>query len=137
MRRSHFLQYSCILLMLASLVRTVFGIMMINFYATARTFGAVDERMLRRAGWTLLLLVLCAVIELIGGFVGALNWEEPLRAKACARWGAAAVATGLIGNLMQILIGYGASYVAWITGVAAPLLYLAAALRFHRSQRNS
>ena len=137
MRRSHFLKYSCILLMLAALVRVFFGLMMINFFATARTFGAADPGLLRRAGITLLLLILCAIAELVGGFVGALNWEEPLNAKKCVVWGCVSLALGLAGNLMQALTGYGVSYVAWITGVAAPLIYLIAALRFSLRRERS
>lgn len=136
MRRSRFLKYSCILLMLAALVRVFFGLMMINFFATARTFGAAEPGLMRRAGITLLLLLLCAGAELVGGFVGALNWEEPLNAGKCVAWGGAALALGLAGNLMQAVTGYGVSYVAWITGVGAPLLYLIAALRF-RLRRGS
>ena len=134
MRRSHFLKYSCILLMLSSLVRLFFAIMMINFFATAKTFGAVDASMLRYAGLALAFSIACAACELTGGFVGALNWEEPLHAGRCVAWALAALFTGLAGNWMQALSGYGISYVAWITGCGIPLLYFAASLHFLLSQ---
>lgn len=121
--------------MLISLVRAAFGVMMINFYATARTFGAVEKSTLRAAGITLALVFACAALELISGFVGALNWEEPLHAKKCAVWGAAALATGLAGNAAQAMTGYGVSYVAWITGCIVPMIYLAASLHFCLVQR--
>ena len=135
MRRSYLLKYCCILLMLSSLVRLFFAVMMINFFATAKTFGAVDVSMLRYAGLALAFSIACFTAELAGGFVGALNWEEPLHAGKCIAWALAALVTGLAGNWMQALSGYGISYVAWITGCAVPLLYLAASLRFLISQR--
>lgn len=135
MRRSVFLKYSSFLLMLTSLVRLIFGIMMINFYATANTFGAVRSDTLRAAGITLLLLVLSAGAELAGGFVGALNWEEPLRSGKCVAWGAAILGLGLAGNAMQAITGYGISYVAWLTGAVVPAVYLLAAVQFYLSYR--
>ena len=135
MRRSRFLKYSCILMMLTSFVRFFFGITMINFYTTASTFGAVEKETLRMAGLTLALVLACAAAELICGFVGALNWEEPLRAGKCFGWGLAALLLGLAGNGMQALLGYGVSEVAWATGCIAPLVYLAASLRFLLAQR--
>ena len=135
MKKSNFLKYVSIVLMLVSLVRFFFGVSMFNFYATARTFGSADKELLRLAGINLGLLAACAVAELVCGFQGALNWEEPLNAPKCIRWGVAALALGLAGNLMQAYIGYGVSYVAWITGVAAPLLYLAAAVAFAKKSK--
>ncbi len=130
MRRSYFLKYICILTMLAALVRFFFGIMLINFYATANTFGAVEKSTLRLAGVSTALNVLCAAALLACGFLGALNWEEPLNAGKCARWGLAALLLGLGANFLQAVTGYGVSYVAWITGALAPALYLFACLHF-------
>lgn len=124
-------------MMLSSLVRLFFAIMMINFFATAKTFGVVDAPMLRYAGLSLAFSIACAGTELIGGFVGALNWEEPLHAGRCVGWAAAALVTGLIANWMQALCGYGISFVAWITGCAIPLLFLAASLHFLLSQNRA
>ena len=135
MKRSYFLKYSCILLMLSSLVRLFFAIMMINFFATAKTFGAAENSMLHYAGWSFACSIACAAAELTGGFVGALNWEEPLHAGKCVIWGLAALLAGLLANWMQKLSGYGISYVAWITGCAVPLIFLTAGLHFLLSQR--
>ena len=135
MRRSYFLKYTCILMILTAFVRVAFGLMMMNFYATSATFGAVDRKTLYVAGFTLVLLLASGAAELACGFVGALNWEEPLHAGKCLSWGGAAVLFGLAGNGMQAVLGYGISYVAWITGLLVPGIYFVAALRFYRAQR--
>ena len=135
MRRSPLLKAASILMMLSSLVRFFFGIMMINFFTTARSFGAADPAMLRGAGLAFALLLLGAVAELICGFQGAVNWEEPLKAGRCAAWGGAALLLGLLGNGAQALTSYGVSYVAWITGAAVPAFFLAAALHFALAAR--
>lgn len=130
MRRSRFLKVTSILSMLCSLVRLTFGIMMTNLYSTALSFGTIDRTDMRLVNVTMALLALSAAAELVCGFKGALNWEEPLRARNTAAWGAVSLLLGLAGNLMQARIGYGVSYVAWITGLGIPALFFAAALRF-------
>ena len=135
MRRSRLLKLCSILLMLTALVRLVFGIMMINFYSTALTFGAVTRELIRMAGVTAWTLILHALTLLVCGFLGALNWEEPMAARRCAVWGCVCLCLGLLGNGLQAITGYGVSYVAWITGVIAPGLFLRASVRFARRAR--
>ena len=130
MRRSHFLRLCSLLSMLASLVRALFGIMMINFFSTALSFGSVSKGEIRLANLAAALLMLGALTLLTCGFLGALNWEEPLRAANCAKWGGAALLLGVGGNLLQGMIGYGVSYVAWTTGAIVPGLFFLAALHF-------
>jgi len=135
MRRSFFLKYISIFMILTSLARFFFGFMMINFFATAKTFGAVEPEMMRRALLALLLVLICAGAEMVCGFQGALNWAEPLLAGRCVRWGVAAVLSGLAGNGLQWLTGYGVSFVAWTTGVVMPGAYLLAAVLFFRRSK--
>ncbi len=130
MKHSYFLKYTCILMMLSSVTRFFFGLSMLNVYTTTYTFGAVAKTQLSAAVATIVIHIGCALAELIGGFIGALNWEEPLLSHKCIRWGVAALALGLLGNLMQHIIEYGVSYVAWITGAAVPGLFLIAAVIF-------
>lgn len=130
MRRSRFLKYICIVMMLSSLTRFFFGLSMLNVYTTTYTFGAVEPQVLSLAVITMLIHILCAIAELVSGFIGALNWEEPLLAGKCLRWGIAALVLGLIGNLMQLIIDYGISLLAWLTGAIIPGLFVLASLRF-------
>lgn len=130
MRKSSFVKYASFLMMLVSLVRFFFGLMMFNFFSTTLTFGAVTKEQVRLASIAMLLIVLGCLADLIAGFVGMLNWEEPLKAKDCARWGAAALLLGLAGNILQGITGYGISLVAWITGAVIPGLFLCAAVHF-------
>ena len=130
MRHSHFLKITCILMMLSSLVRFFFGLMMLNTYTTASTFGAIAPSQLSMAVLTMLVHMACALSELVGGFIGALHWEEPLLSHKCVRWGIAALSFGLIGNLLQHVIEYDVSYVAWITGAGVPGLFLCASIIF-------
>ncbi len=138
MKRSHFLRLASFLMMLNSLVRAFFGFSMFNLFAAARNMGGANSSDVRKAGIALGLLIVGAFADLICGFVGALNWEEPLLARRCSVWGGAALFLGLAGNLAQSLTGYGVSYVAWTTGVIVPALFLFAALHFARNaKRNS
>ena len=134
MRQCKILKYVSFLMILSALVRLFFGLGMINFFATARSMGyesAALSYVLPAFG----LILLCAVCELICGFSGALNWEEPLRVGRCLLWGCAALALGIAGNAMQRLTGYGVSIIAWCTGVILPVLFcLAAGWFFHRSR---
>ena len=136
MRKSRFLRVCSILSMLGGLVRIVFGFMLINYFSTLLSFGVVGEEQIRFANLTFTVLLLGGVAQLICGFKGAMNWEEPLRAKACAVWGGATLGLGLIGNAMQIITGYGASFVTWTTGLLVPGLFFAAALIFALRVRN-
>ena len=131
MRRSRFLKYVSIAMMITGILRLFFGFMMLNLYTTSASFGKKGDPMIRLAGITFFVCVLSFAADLVCGFLGALNWEEPLRAKTCVIWGASALTLGLCGNILQILLRYGVSYVAWITGLIMPLLFLIAAIRFH------
>ena len=135
MRRSRLLKAASILIMLSSLLRVFFGFTMFNFFTTASTFGSVGKSELKLAGLALGAVALGAAAELVCGFVGAMNWEEPLRAKRCAVWGGVTLALGLLGNGVQALTGYGVSCVAWLTGAVVPALFLTAAFRFYRRSR--
>ena len=131
MRRSVFVKYASLLIMLSSLVRFFFGIMMINFFSTSLTFGAVSRETVGLASVNLGVIILGALAELIAGFTGMLNWEEPLKAKNCVIWGVIALVLGLAGNMMQHFTGYGISEVAWTTGCIIPGVFLTAALLFY------
>ena len=133
MRKSRFLLVCSALCMLGGLVRIVFGFMMINYFSTVFSFQRIDEEQIffiRFANTTAAVLLLGGVAQEICGFKGAMNWEEPLRAKNCAVWGGVTLLLGLTGNALQIITGYGASYVTWTTGLIVPGLYFAAALIF-------
>ena len=135
MKRSVFLKYISILIMLTALVRLFFGFMMINFFAQAKNMGVTAVGMMRSAGIAIMLIVLCAIGELICGFRGALSWEEPLLAGKCLKWGVITLFLGLLGNLFQWLSGYGVSYVAWITGALMPGAYALAAFLFYNGAK--
>ena len=135
MRRSHFLRLSSFLMMLTALVRAFFGIMMINLFAMAKNMGTSDPSTVRMAGIAFGLLMAGAAADLICGFVGALNWEEPLLAGRCIAWGTVALLLGLAGNFAQSFTGYGVSYVAWTTGLIIPLAYLISAVHFKLMQK--
>lgn len=136
MRKSHFLRVGSILSMLCGLVRIAFGFMMINYFSTVLTFG-IGRDSIGFANATAAVLLLGGLMEIICGFLGAMNWEEPLRAKQVAVWGAASLVIGLAGNLMQIGTGYGTSYVTWTTGLIVPGVFFAAALIFAlKSKKN-
>ena len=133
MRKSRFVLVCSALCMLSGLVRIVFGFMMINYFSTVLTFQKMDAQQLafiRFANATAAVPLLGGIAQEICGFKGAMNWEEPLRAKNCAVWGGGTLLLCLIGNAMQIITGYGASYVTWITGLLVPGLFFAAALIF-------
>ena len=131
MRRCHILKYVSFLMILTAFVRFVFGLGMLNIFVTAQAYGMARE-VVTLAVRAFLLILACAVCEMVCGFTGTLNWEEPLRAGRCLGWGAATLALGIAGNILQSFTGYGVSIVAWTTGVILPALFvLAAAWFFH------
>ena len=135
MRRCVPLKYISFLMILTSLVRFFFGLGMINIFVTARSYGG-DNAQLTLAVTAFLLILCCAVCEIICGFTGALNWEEPLRAGRCLGWSCAALLLGLAGNGVQRATGYGVSLVAWSTGVVVPALSALAALWFFHGSKD-
>lgn len=137
MKRSQFLRAGSILCMLSGLVRIIFAFMLLNFFSTALSFGKIAKDQMLFANLTGAVLMLGGLAQELCGFKGAMNWEEPLRARSCALWGGGTLLLCLIGNVMQMLSLYGASFVTWTTGLVVPGLFFAAALIFAlRSRKN-
>ena len=130
MRKNYALKYITIAMIIAAMVRLIFGFMMINFFSNSITYEVVSPEILRIAIFAIVFVMLNVVAELIGGFVGAVNWEEPDRAPVCFIWGVISLALGIAANVLQILCGYGASVYAWALSVGVPALYTVAALIF-------
>ncbi len=114
----------------AGLVRILFGVYMLYLYGAAHVMGTVPSSQLLAACATLGVHLACGFCEIAVGFFGVTRWDEPLLTHKSVRLGAATLALGLLGNGLQYYIGFGVSYVAWITGAIVPSLFLLAAIRF-------
>ena len=129
-RRGSLLKDMSILLFFSALVRAFFAFTCLNFFASAmnlRLFDSAHVRLYRSA-------ITAAILGgVIAGFMGALYCEEPLLAHRCIAWGAAALILGLAANVMQIIVGYGASAYVWLSGVAVPAVYILGAIRLKRT----
>lgn len=130
MRKSYLLKYITIGSIIAGMVRLIFGFMMINFFTASITYEVVSPETLRTAIWAIIFVMLNVIAQLVSGFVGAANWEEPERAPVCFICGVVSLVLGVVANLLQIRCGYGASLYTWILGVGVPALYTVAALNF-------
>ncbi len=130
LRKSYELRIAGVLMMPAGIVRIIFGIYMLYLYSTMHVRGMIPDDQLVFACITFGVHAVCSLCELVGGFWGVINWDEPLLAYKSIRFGIVTLALGLIGNALQYWIGFGVSYVAWITGAAAPALFLIAAVWF-------
>ncbi len=130
MRKNYALKYITVASIIAAVVRLIFGFMMINFFSTSITLGAATPEIMRIAVWAIVFVMLNMVSQLVAGFIGAANWEEPERAPLCFICGVISLVFGIVANILQISCGYGASIYAWITGVGVPALYTIAALIF-------
>ncbi|MBR6038876.1 MAG: hypothetical protein IKP38_00150 [Clostridia bacterium] len=130
MKKNYALKFITVAMIIAAMVRMIFGFMMINFISNSTIYEVVSPEILRISIFALAFVVLNVVAELIAGFVGAVNWEEAERAPACFIWGLISLVTGVVANILQIRCGYGASVYAWILGVGVPALYTLAALVF-------
>ena len=137
MRRSYFLKYITIVSIIAAMARMVFGIMMINFFADSVTFGTATPEVVMIAVWAIIVIAVSVIIQLICGFICALNWEEPTRTGTCLIWSCISLLLGLLANFLQHLTGYGVSIYVWCTGVIVPALLAIAALIFFLSVRKS
>lgn len=129
MKKGTLLKYTSVLLFFSALVRAFFAFTCLNFFASAmnlRLFDAAHVWLYRTA---IITAISGGVLELVSGFFGALYCEEPLLAHRCIGWGTAALALGLAANLMQIIVGYGASIYVWLSGVIIPAIYILGAVR--------
>lgn len=131
-QRGSLLKDMSILLFFSALVRAFFAFTCLNFFASAmnlRLFDGAHIWLYRGA----VIAAILGVLELVAGFMGALYCEEPLLAHRCIAWGAAALILGLAANVMQIIVGYGASAYVWLSGVAVPAVYILGAIRLKRT----
>lgn len=131
--RTNLLKYASALMFFAALVRTFFAFTCLNFFASAinlRLFDAPHILLYRAA---IASAILGGILELVAGFIGALYCEEPLLAHRCIIWGCAALALGLAANVIQIIVGYGASIYVWLSGAAVPAVYIWGALSLKKT----
>ena len=125
-QRGSLLKDMSILLFFSALVRAFFAFTCMNL----RLLDGAHIWLYRGA---VIAAILGGVLELVAGFMGALYCEEPLLAHRCIAWGAAALILGLAANVMQIIVGYGASAYVWLSGVAVPAVYILGAIRLKRT----
>lgn len=133
MKKHNLLKYMSVLMFFSALVRAFFAFTCLNFFASAmnlRLFDAAHILLYRAA---IASAILGGVLELIAGFLGALYCEEPLLAHRCIIWGAAALALGIAANVMQIIVGYGASIYVWLSGAVIPAVYIIGAVQLKHS----
>lgn len=130
MKKNYALKYITVASIIAAMVRMIFGFMMIHFFSTSVTYEVVTPEILRIAIFAIVFVMLNMVTQLIAGFVGAANWEEPDRALPCFIWGVISLVFGIVANVLQICCDYPTSIYAWVTGVGIPALYTIAALVF-------
>ena len=135
MDRGYILKYTSVFMFFAALIRAIFAFTCLNFFSSAlnlRLFDALHTSFYRSA-------LTCAftgcVLELIAGFFGALYCEEPLLAHRCIVWGAGALLLGLAANVLQIIVGYGASVYVWLSGVVVPAVYVFGAVWLRGARR--
>lgn len=117
-QRGSLLKDMSILLFFSALVRAFFAFTCLNFFASAMNLRLFDGAHIWLYRGAVIAAILGGVLELVAGFMGALYCEEPLLAHRCIAWGAAALILGLAANVMQIIVGYGASAYVWLSGVA-------------------
>ncbi len=132
-QRGSLLKDMSILLFFSALVRAFFAFTCLNFFASAMNLRLFDSAHIWLYRGAVIAAILGGVLELVAGFMGALYCEEPLLAHRCIAWGAAALILGLAANVMQIIVGYGASAYVWLSGVAVPAVYILGAIRLKRT----
>ena len=124
------LKLGSILMIFSSMVRFFFGMMFCNFATLSLVMGSITKQRARLFNVTSILIFAGAALEMVVGIIGTLNCEEPSGAKRCIGWGIATLIWTTVCNFLQIYLGYGASYVAWITGAGVPGLFLLGAILF-------
>ena len=135
-QRGSLLKDMSILLFFSALVRAFFAFTCLNFFASAMNLRLFDGAHIWLYRGAVIAAILGGVLELVAGFMGALYCEEPLLAHRCIAWGAAALIFGLAANVMQIIVGYGASAYVWLSGVAVPAVYILGAIRLKRTENS-
>ncbi len=130
MRKSYLLKFITIGMIIAGMVRLIFGFTMINFFSSSITLGQTTPEIMQRAVIAIVMIMVSVLIQLIAGFIGAINWEEPTNAFHCVLWGAVSLILCLVANILQMRADYPVSIYVWVLGVAVAALYTVAALNF-------
>ncbi len=116
------------LMILSSFVRVMFGFPFLTTVAFANNMRMVSKLDLAIAWVTVGMIFAGGILELYSGLVGAINSEEPLLAGRCRKWAIITLIVTLISNALQIIQEYGASMVAWTTGLIVPGFFLIASI---------
>ena len=113
-QRGSLLKDMSILLFFSALVRAFFAFTCLNFFASAMNLRLFDGAHIWLYRGAVIAAILGGVLELVAG-------------------GAAGLIFGLAANVMQIIVGYGASAYVWLSGVAVPAVYILGAIRLKRT----
>lgn len=111
-------------LILTAFVRIFMGISYIHTYTYLKNTKSLAAELYRPTTIASIIICLGGFMEFCDGIRCAIHADESYQIGRCAIWGAATLAVTLASNFMQIYTGYGASWVAWTTGAAVPVLYL-------------
>lgn len=111
-------------LMLGSVVRFFMSMTFMHFFSTFVVRGVVSKDQVPFLCVTFLVVVISCLILLINGIAGVMISSEPLLAHTAIKWGVSALVLCVTSNILQIIAGYGASGIYWITGAALPILFL-------------
>ncbi len=133
---SKLLKVSSILMIIGGIAGAVLSVLMVAL-AGASTAMLSDESIqqsIAEAGTTTgtvsavlwvaaIFIVIASVVEIVAGFKGKNNWNNPTKAQTLLGLGIACAVLSLIGNIM-FASDSGVSIVSILTGLILPVLYI-------------
>lgn len=92
-----------------------------------------DVSTLAKVLWIVTIItVICSVIEIIAGYKGIKNWNNPYSGKSLMIWGIVCAAIAVIVNVVSVAFGNSVSVISIITGLFVPVLYIIGTIQLQK-----
>ena len=117
---SKFLKVTGILMIIFGAIALVFAIIGIASIGVLAALGASSGLLTISC----ILALVGAVVELVAGIIGVMNWNKTEKANVCITWGIIVIALCIISNILTVVAGGTFNIVSLLTGLVIPVLYL-------------
>lgn len=126
------LKIASVLLIIGSVLRFFMGLTFLHFFSTLMIRGLLPKDKAPFYCIAFAIAALSALALLVNGIACAMIASEPLLSHKSVKWGIISLIFCIAANVLQIVGGYGASAVYWITGVVIPVYFLILAVIYSR-----
>ena len=123
MKGQNFLKVTGILMIIASILSILVGVVIGGIGALAAGIGAGSS--LTVSYFLVLILTLAGgIVELIAGIIGVKHCNSSENAKKCIVWGGVVVILGLLSTILNLAGGNKFDFVSFVSSLIVPGLYI-------------